>query len=315
MFDQATTLRRLMQDIAMNENHSASHPVQAPSAAILRPRPNQHAIPRVLAITGGKGGVGKTLTTANLGLCFARLGMRTLLIDGDFGLANLDVVLNVRPQNTIDDVLCGERDLSDVILTGPDGVRVIPASSGALKVSELGRMQKLVLLDQIESLDEEFDVVLIDTAAGVSKNVQYWTASAAQVVVVVTPEPTSLADGYATMKILSQATRETSFKLVVNMVRSEDEGLRVYEKLSSLADDYLQVKVEYLGSIPFDESMRQSVRERVPCVQRYPFSQAARGLRTVANQILSEPGGGNAKGTMQFFWRRIIAADQLDVLG
>ena len=296
MFDQATTLRRLMQDISQE-----GAPLRTPTSA--------SPIPRVLAVTGGKGGVGKTLTTANLGLCFARLGMRTLLIDGDFGLANLDVVLNVRPQFTLDDVLCGERELRDCVLTGPDGLRLIPASSGVLKISELGRVQKLVLLDQIESLDEEFDVVLIDTPAGVSKNVQYWTSSAAEVVVVVTPEPTALADGYATMKILSQTTRETRFKLVVNMARSEDEGLRVYEKLSSLADDYLQVKVEYLGCVLFDEAVRNSVRERIPYVQKYPFSQASRGMRNIANQILSEPNAGAAKGTMQFFWRRMIGND------
>lgn len=296
MFDQATTLRRLMNEITFNANPGLS------PKKIVPPSPT----PRVFAVTGGKGGVGKTLTTANLGLCFARLGMRTLLIDGDLGLANLDVVLNVRPQFTLDDVLSGDRELRDCIVTGPDGLRLIPASSGVLKIAELGRVQKLVLLDQIESLDEEFDAVFIDTAAGVSKNVQFWTSTAAEIIVVVTPEPTAMADGYATMKILNQTTGETRFKLVVNMVRSEQEGLRVYEKLSTLAADYLQVKVEFLGSVPFEESVRESVRERVPFVQKYPFSEASRGTRNIANQLLSEQNPESAKGTMQFFWRRMI---------
>jgi flagellar biosynthesis protein FlhG len=273
------------------------------------------AMPRVLAVSGGKGGVGKTLTTANLGLCFANLGMRTLLIDGDFGLANLDVVLGVRVRHTIDDVLSGEKELSSVVLEAHAGLDVIPASSGVLKVPELGPVQKLVLLDQIEALDVEYDVVLVDTPAGVSRNVQGWTTSCADVVVIATPEPTSLADAYATMKILHQSTRETKFKLVVNMVKSEDEALRVYEKLSSLAEEYLNVRVEFLGGIPFDEAMRRSVRERVPCVQRYPFAPAAASLRNIARQILAEPREDAAKGTAQFFWRRMLAQGNMEVMG
>lgn len=296
MFDQANTLRRMMADIR------AETKLDRPPLGM-----NQEtAVPRVLAVTGGKGGVGKTLTTANLGLCFARLGMRTLLIDGDFGLANLDVVLNIRAESTIDDVLAGECHLRDVVTTGPEGMRVIPAASGVLKVQELGQTQKLLLLDQIENLNEEFDFVLIDTPAGVSRNVQYWTASAAEVLIVVTPEPTSLADAYATMKILSQVNRETTFKLITNMVKSDEEGLRVYERLSNLADEYLNVKVEYLGSIPFDEMVRNSIRERSPYVGRYPFCPASRSLRAIATQLLCEPKRFSAKGTAQFFWRRMI---------
>lgn len=296
MFDQAMTLRKLMSDLRTESRGPA---VAGPNRAT--------PIPRVIAVTGGKGGVGKTLTTANLGLCFARLGMRTLLIDGDFGLANLDVVLNVRAESTIDDVLAGECHLKDVVMAGPEGVRVIPAASGVLKVGELGQTQKLLLLDQIESLDEEFDFVLIDTPAGVSKNVQYWTASASEVILVVSPEPTSLADGYATMKILAQTNRETSFKLITNMVKNDEEGLRVYERLSTLADEFLHVKVEYLGSIPNDEMVKSSIRERVPYVQRYPFCPASRSMRAVATQLLCEQQSFSAKGTVQFFWRRMIS--------
>lgn len=296
MFDQANTLRKLMADIR-DEMRPSIRPLNGSG---------QGKVPRVIAVTGGKGGVGKTLTTANLGLCFARLGMRTLIIDGDFGLANLDVILNVRAESTIDDVLAGECHLKDVVLTGPEGVRIIPAASGVLKVHDLGQTQKLLLLDQIENLNEEFDFVLIDTPAGVSKNVQYWTASAAEVVIVVTPEPTSLADGYATMKILSQTNRETKFKLITNMVKSDEEGLRVYDRLSSLADEYLNVKVEYLGSIPFDEMVRNSIRERTPYVGKYPFCPASRSMRAIATHLLCEPQGESAKGTMQFFWRRMV---------
>lgn len=283
---------------------------QAESAAKFSPPP----IPRVLAITGGKGGVGKTLTTANLGLCLANLGMRTLLIDGDFGLANLDVVMGVRVKHTIDDVLAGEQELSSVVVRCPQGVDVIPASSGVLKVPELGSLQKLALLDKIEGLNEEYDVVIIDTPAGVSKSVQTWTASSGDVVVVATPEPTSLADAYATMKILNQSTQENRFKLIVNMARAEEEALRVYERLSSLAEEYLNVRVEYLGCVLFDEAMRSSVRERVPCVQRYPFSPASASMRNIAKSLTTQPHENVTKGTAQFFWRRMISNNRSDVL-
>ncbi|BBH51930.1 MinD/ParA family ATP-binding protein [Fluviispira sanaruensis] len=301
MFDQASSLREIMKNI---EKEGVNK--------IIQPQFTQK-IPTVIAVSGGKGGVGKTLTTANLGLCMARLGMRTLLIDGDFGLANLDVVLNLRPKYTLDDVLCGERHLKEIIMTGPEGVRIIPSSSGVMKVPELDKLQKLVLLDQIEALDEEFDVVIIDTPAGVSKNVQYWTTSAAEIIMVVTPEPTSLADCYASIKILAQVTSENSFKLIVNMAHNDQEAKRIYEKISTLADEYLQVRVEYLGFIPFDESVRASVRERVPYVQRYPFSLASQGLRDISRQIVTQSTVGQLKGTMQFFWRRMIAANNNEV--
>jgi flagellar biosynthesis protein FlhG len=298
VLSQASTIKRIVSEI-QQENFAVAA--------------KSERSPRVMAITGGKGGVGKTLTTANLGLCLTRLGMRTLLIDGDFGLANLDVVLNLRPEHTLDDVLAGEKDLKDIILDGPEGLRVVPSASGLLKISELGRMQKLLLLDQIESLDEEFDVVLIDTPAGISKNVQYWTSSAAEVVVVTTPEPAAMADAYATMKVLSQTVREERFRLVVNQARNDEEGLRVFDRMATLADEFLNVKVDYLGCVLFDDAVRTSVRERVSYVQRFPFSAASRGMRAIAAQVVSEKDFVSAKGTMQFFWKRMVTAKQQEV--
>ncbi len=298
MLDNGINIRNIMTEIQQeNFSHGCT---------------SSHS-PRVMAVTGGKGGVGKTLTTANLGLCLTRLGMRTLLIDGDFGLANLDVVLNLRPEHTLDDVLAGEKDLKDIILDGPEGLRVVPSASGLVKVSELGRAQKLLLLDQIESLDEEFDVVLIDTPAGISKNVQYWTSSAAEVVIVTTPEPAAMADAYATMKVLAQTVREEKFRLIVNMARNDEEGLKVYDRLATLADEFLGVKVEYLGCVLFDDAVRGAVRERVTYVQRYPFSAASRGMRAIAAQLVSEKDVVPYKGSMQLFWRKMVSSGQQEM--
>lgn len=311
MFDQASTLRRIMEEAKNPPSHSGNLSRHASCSAIT-PTRSSHA-PRVLTVTGGKGGIGKTLTTANLGLCFVREGMRTLVIDGDFGLANLDVLLNLRADSTLEDVLAGECELKDVIVSGPEGLKLIPASSGMPRVSELGKMQKLVLLDQIESIQDDFDVVLIDTPAGLSKNVQYWAASASDIILVSTPEPTSLADAYATMKVLSQTNNETSFKLIVNMAKSEEEALRVYDKLSSVANEYLQVKLSFAGCIPWCESVRNSVKERTPYVQRYPFSDASRGVRGIARELLFNNELPQPKGTMQFFWKRLVSGQSSEI--
>lgn len=307
MFDQATTLRRIMEEARQNSSGGATS--KQLQAQMRDNQLRQTKAPRVMTITGGKGGVGKTLTTANLGLCFVREGMRTLLIDGDFGLANLDVLLNVHADSTLEDVLTGERELKDVIIHGPEGIRLIPASSGMPKVSELNQMQKLVLLDQIESIQDDFDVVLIDTPAGVSKNVQYWAGSASEIILVATPEPTSLADAYATMKVLAQTNNDYVFRLVVNMARNEEEAIRVYERLSSVANEYLQARLEYAGHIPMCDSVRQSVRERTAYTQKYPFSPASRGVRGIARELLYNGAQPQPKGTMQFFWKRLVAGN------
>lgn len=308
MFDQATTLRRIMEEARQSGNLGAT--VNQIQKNVHKPANHSSKAPRVMTVTGGKGGVGKTLTTANLGLCFVREGMRTLLIDGDFGLANLDVLLNVHAASTLEDVLVGERELKDVIIRGPEGVRLIPASSGMPKVCELNQMQKLVLLDQIESIQDDFDVVLIDTPAGVSKNVQYWAGCASEILLVATPEPTSLADAYATMKVLAQTNNDYTFRLIVNMAKDEDEAMRVFERLSSVANEYLQARIEYAGHIPMCDSVRQSVRERSAYTQKYPFSPASRGVRGIARELLYSSAHPQPKGTMQFFWKRLVAGSQ-----
>ena len=292
--DQAVTLREMMKNVSLH--HSLAEPIVCAS----------QLCPSVLAISGGKGGVGKTLTTANLGLSLARMGMRVLMLDGDFGLANLDVVLNLRPKFTLDDVLSGERHLKDIVLTGPEGVRVIPSSSGVMKVGELDPLQKLILLDQVEELNEEFHIMLVDTPAGISKNVQYWSSSSNETILVVTTEPTSIADCYATMKILSQTNSENKFKLIVNMCQNEYDSKKVYEKLSILAEDYLGVRVEFLGFIPFDDLVRFSVKERQPFVLKYPFSAASQSMREIARTIATQIGEQKSKGNMQFFWKRLM---------
>ena len=266
--------------------------------------------PKVIAISGGKGGVGKTLISANLAYSCAVLGQRTLVIDGDLGLSNLDVVMNMRPKGSIDDVLAGECDLTDVIAPYAPGLDLLPSSSGFLKVPELERKHKLILLEQIESLDGRYDLILIDTAAGVSRTVQHWAASAGQIVIVVTPEPTSLADGYATMKILSESIGESCFSLVVNMVSSDSEALEIFSKFSTVAEEFLGARVDYLGAVPTDPHVKASVRQRNLLCRHFPFSPASVALNALAAHLSMKSDTATAKGTAQFFWRRMVNYEQ-----
>ena len=309
MNDQAHTLRRIMHDIRQEDIGAAAHTHHGRTLSQVKP-----STPHIISITGGKGGIGKTLTTANLGLCFAQQGMRTLLIDGDFGLANLDVVLGVKVSGTIDEVLSGELNLAQIMVEGPMGVKLIPASSGALRISDVSHVHRAFLMEQVENLNERFDVAIVDTSAGVAKSVQSWVGISSDVVIVTTPEPTSLADGYATMKIVQQKTGQARFKLLVNMVKDEAEALRVYERISSLADEHLGVRVEYIGHILYDEAMKRSVRERVPCVQRYPFAESSACLRNIAKLLASEGIGNSQMGTAQFFWKRLLKAQENQAL-
>jgi flagellar biosynthesis protein FlhG len=306
MFDNRDALQRLLEnrystDMGLPPNHYDSSRTLSPA-------------PQVIAVSGGKGGVGKTMLTTNLAIACADLGKRVLLIDGDLGLSNVDVLLNLRPRASIDNVLAGECRLSDVVIKFTPWLDVIPASSGHLKVPDLSHLHKIMLLDQVDELETQYDLVLIDTSAGVSRTVQYWAASAARVAIVVTPEPTSLADGYATMKILNETTRENRFSLIVNMVQSLTESMSVYERFSTVAEEFLGVHVSLMGGIVFDQNVRSSIMQRSPLVKTFPFSKSAQSIVQIATQINENNDAGNAKGTAQFFWKRMINYSHSEVI-
>jgi flagellar biosynthesis protein FlhG len=298
LFDQASTLRKIMSSAQLELPQSFQNEKSYVSN------------PEVLVVTGGKGGVGKSVTSANLALCISQLNRKVLLVDTDLGLANLDVLLGTRVRATIEQVLSGEARLSDVICSVAPGLHLIPASSGSTRITQLDKLKKLTLLDQIESLDEHYDTIIFDTAAGLSSSVQNWAAMSSQCLVVCTPEPTSLADAYATMKILHAQSAITSFRLIVNMVTHENEALRVYDKLASLAEEYLGVNVTYLGSIPFDETVRRSVRERSPFMQRYPFSLASSAIRGIASELSLLRSPEATKVTSGFFWQQLASSKE-----
>ncbi|MBI3014029.1 MAG: MinD/ParA family protein [Candidatus Tectomicrobia bacterium] len=261
---------------------------------------------RVIAVTSGKGGVGKTNVVANLAYALTQLGLRVLVLDADLGLANLDVLLGLSPKYTIQHVLRGDRTLAEIMIPGVGGMMILPASSGVQSLAELSEAEKLGLLTELELLEEQYDVLLIDTGAGIASNVMYFNVAAQEVIVVVTPEPTSITDAYALMKVLALEYCERHFRLLVNNASTAAEAKEVYRKISAVADKYLEASIDFLGFIPYDEALLKAVRQQKAVLQAFPGCPASRAFKTLARRILNLPQPLHPKGNIQFFWKRLI---------
>lgn len=261
---------------------------------------------RVLSVTSGKGGVGKSNVVANLAMAMARLGSKVLIIDADLGLGNINVLLGLKPAYNINDVLSGEKGLADIIVNGPCGIRVIPAGSGVQKYTSLSREERLRLLNELDDLEEEFDTFIIDTESGISDNVVYFTSAAQEIIVVVSPEPTSIADGYALIKLLATNHGERHFKVLINMAADSDEALRTYNRLSSVVGRFLDISLDYLGCVVRDDLLIDSVKRQKAVYELYPDSAAARCFRALAGRICQTPFRYGLKGNIQFMFRKFF---------
>ena len=267
-------------------------------------------IVRVVAVTSGKGGVGKTNVTANLAVALAHLGRRVMVLDADVGLGNLDVLLGLTPPYTLADVLSGRRRLREVVFPGPGGIRVLPAGSGFQNLTALSDHQIRELQSEMDELQEETDVLLIDTGAGIGRNVTSFATMAQDIIVVATPEPTSLTDAYALMKVLSTQYSERRFRLLVSMTRSATDGRDVYRKLSLVAERFLHISIDFLGSIPYDPRLTEAVCQQRPLVELYPQSKAAQAFLGLAHDLAEWPLPESPKGGLQFFWGSLLRKDQ-----
>ncbi|MBI3805813.1 MAG: MinD/ParA family protein [Nitrospirae bacterium] len=265
------------------------------------------AQPRVMAVTSGKGGVGKTNVVANLAIALSRLGQRVLILDADLGLGNIDVLFGIIPPYTLEHVLRGQKSVSEVMTRGPEGIWILPTSSGMEDLTQLTSEQKLILLSELDRLEQEIDVFLIDTATGISSNVTYFNTVAQEIVVVTTPEPTSLTDAYALMKVLSRQHGEKRFNLLVNMANNEQEATDLFRKLSRVADQFLGVAVEYIGSIPHDAYLPMAVCQQKAVVERYPNARSSLRFRELAREVIQRPVSELPKGNVQFLWKTVVS--------
>ena len=261
---------------------------------------------QVIAVTSGKGGVGKTNVVANLGYALSRLHKRVLILDADMGLANIDVLLGLTPKYNLKHVLSGERSVSEVVIPGPGGMRILPASSGVQELADLNKEQKLCLLSELNYLHDETDVLLIDTSAGISSNVMYFNLAAQEILIVVSPEPTSITDAYAMMKVLFLKYSESHFKLLVNSAKSAQEAKDVFHNLSLVAQKFLNLSIDYWGYIPRDEHVVEAVRRQKALTELYPDSPASKCFYDLAEKVCENQPNTSSRGNIRFFWSQIL---------
>jgi flagellar biosynthesis protein FlhG len=261
---------------------------------------------RVIAVTSGKGGVGTTNVVVNLALALTQVGKKVLILDADVGLANIDILLGLTPPYNLNHVLRGEKKVSDVVVTGPGGMKIIPASLGTQELTNLTTEQRLFLISELAPLSKEVDIFLIDTGAGISSNVLYFNLAAQENLVVTTPEPTSITDAYALMKILSVGYAKNHFKLLVNSVKDAVEAKEVYQSLSSVTEKFLNLSLDYWGYVLYDRNISRAVRHQRIIVGVYPNSRASQCFFSLAKKVCNSQPDFHSEGGINFFWDSIF---------
>ncbi len=261
---------------------------------------------RVMAVTSGKGGVGKTNLSVNIGIALAEMGRRVALLDADMGLANVDILLGMYPEFNLAHVLKGEKTLSEIMLEGPSGLRIIPASSGLQQMSDMSLAEQAAIIRGFSDIDQATDVLLVDTAAGISASVVNFSRACQEIMVVVCDEPTSLTDAYAFIKLLNRDYGLNNFNIVSNMVQSPQQGQGLFTKLTKVTDRYLDVALNYIGAVPYDDYLRKSVQKQIPVVKAFPQSKSALAIKNLARVIDARPVKAQAGGYLEFFVERMI---------
>ena len=261
----------------------------------------------VLSFSSGKGGVGKTNIVANTAIALSQHGKRPLIFDADLGLANIDVLLGLAPKFNIKHVLSGEKGLKDVLVKGPGDIQILPASSGVPELLDLSESQKRFLLDEMETISSDIDTLLIDTAAGISDTVLYFNIASHYRIIVVTPEPTSITDAYALIKVLYSRHQVDEFCILVNMANGPQEGKRVYSQLAQVADKFLgPIRMDYLGIIPKDQYLQKAVLQQRAVLDMYPDAPSSQAFKALAEKIFTLAQETRVDGNIKFFWRDFL---------
>jgi flagellar biosynthesis protein FlhG len=262
---------------------------------------------RVIAVTSGKGGIGKTNIVTNLALSLARDGRRVLLVDADLGLANCDVVMGLTPKKDMRHLLYEDSDIAECLVTGPEGVDLLSGGSGVMELTQLETAHKWRLLEALDPLSETYDTLLIDTGAGIGPNVRFFAGAAQEVVVVVGPEPTSLTDAYSTIKVLTNACGLRRVLVCVNSTTDEAAARDVFRQLHTVSSRFLSVVVEFAGWVPHDNNVELAVMKQEPFLLSYPMSPASQAINALAAALLRRAPEADSCGGFQMFWRDLLA--------
>jgi flagellar biosynthesis protein FlhG len=261
---------------------------------------------QVIAVASGKGGVGKTNVSVNLAVSLARLGRRVMLLDADLGLANVDVLLGLRPQHTLADVLAGTKSLDEILVSGPHDISIVPASSGIAKMANLSTLEHAGIVRAFSELQRPVDVLIVDTAAGIHDSIVHFCRAAQEVLVVVCNEPAALTDAYALIKVLNRDQGMFRVRVLANMVRDLSEGRALFQKLSGVCDRFLDVTLDLAGTIPYDDYLRKSVQRQKAVTELYPRAPASRAFQKLADQVSQWPLPQTSSGRIEFFVERLL---------
>ncbi len=280
MTDQASKLREMVQ-----EENNASNSSNA----------------RVIAVTSGKGGVGKTTMSVNLALSLAKKGKRVVVFDADFGLANVEVMLGIRPKFNLLDLIHDGKPLNEIITEGPSGIGFISGGSGVSELASLDKESIKLLISELVKLDKMYDIVIIDTGAGITDTVMEFVMMSPEVLLVVTPEPTSITDSYSLLKVLRRKDNYDpavkDIRVIANRVESETEGLDIFEKISTVSSKFLETTLSYLGSVQQDKNASMAVIEQKPIIEAFPTSFAAKDIERLTAKLLGSEESAPAEKT------------------
>lgn len=283
MNDQAGALRRMVENIKKQRSREVGRGA------------------RIVCVTSGKGGVGKTNITVNLAISLVKKGLRVLIIDSDFGLANVDVVMGVTPQYDLSQVIRHEIDIKDAIFEGPGGVKIVSGGSGVLDLINLSEIQLANLMDSLLLLDDVADVILFDTGAGVSKNILRLIAASQEIIVVTTPEPTAIMDAYALIKTIVSRNSDAKMSIIINRAENQNEAEDTIRKFISVVQLYLDTEVQSLGYIVNDSIVARAVKLQRPFILSFPKSAASRNVEEIAWKFMDIESKVSATGLRGFF--------------
>lgn len=261
---------------------------------------------QVIAVTSGKGGVGKTVVAINLSLALAELGKRVVLLEADLGLSNIAVLLGLTPQYTLADLIEGRCELSDVLIRGPGGVIIAHAASGMPNLAYLSPAQYAGLINVFRDIADTLDVLVIDTASGIGESVVSFVRAAQEVLLVVCDEPASIIDAYALIKLLNRDYGISRFRVLASMLHNPLDGQRLYAKLIKLTDNFLNVTLQYAGAIPYDQDMHTAALQQRAVYRSFPRSKSAKAFRTLAKNIGTWPMPSSPRGHIKFFIEGLI---------
>lgn len=261
---------------------------------------------RTISITSGKGGVGKTTLVANIALALAQQSKKVLILDGDLGMANVDILFGVKTSGHIHDIISGQKEMKDILLEVSKNVFLIPGGSGIVEFNSLNHFERRAMVEAVRSLPMGFDYLLIDTAPGLSENVLFLNSAVQTVSVVITPDPASFADAYALIKVLNQRHRVNRFSIICNQVRDEQEGLGLFRRFSDVVNRFLYIGLDYWGSVPNDVVLRKAIQMQRLIVRQDSNAESVKAIRKIAQKIENSTQKLELNGGMQMFWEQVV---------